>query len=69
MQAASDTRRLIKELKLLGQVVTNLHAEMHELTTRAVCMDSRIKRFEEFVRGEFNADTPAAPVFDSDALT
>ena len=59
----------MKELRILGDIVANLHAEMHELTTRAVCMDSRIKRFEEFVRGEFNADAPAAPVFDSDALT
>ena len=41
----------MKELKLLGEVVNNLHAEMHELTTRAVCVRSRITRFEEFASG------------------
>ena len=65
-RAARDCSRLMKELKLLGEVVNNLHAEMHELTTRAACMHSRITRFEEFVRGDFNVDEPAAPVFTGD---
>ena len=56
----------MKELRILGEVVNNLQAEMRELTTRAVCMHSRIARFEEFVKGEFNVDEPAAPVFTCD---